>query len=295
MLLQTPLKKVICSFEEQYNEDNVDKNVYVFESKRTCEDNSIICTLSNGEIKIYDIETLQNTAVLNPVSNGSSTSTSSNSQNDININSLSRITNLDIHPTNDNIFGVSYEDGHARLYDKRATSATNSSFNENISLSNTLSPSVLDIKNNYPFNTSQPMECLAFGFDGNLLATGVANTIEFYDLRYLRKDSLLGRYNDAHSDDITRLIFHPISSNILASSGEDGLVCIYDTSIGNNLDASTAIPINNNNNNNNNNNKSSLMFEEGASNNDFIVSSKEEPLQCILNVDCPVRHTEFFG
>ena len=273
MLLNSPLKKVICSFEEQCNEDNVDKNVYLFESKRTCKDNAVICTLSNGQIKLYDIQTLQNTGVFNGTI----------SNNDIQGYKLLSITNLDTHPSNDNIFGVSYEDGHARLYDRREP--------QNVNQSNNLSSSVLDIKNNYTFDTSQPMQCLTFGFDGNLLASGVANTIEFYDLRYLKNDCSLGTYSDAHNDDITRLLFHPTQANILASSGEDGLVCIYDTSVGTNINTST----NENISYNNSNNSPSSFLETSLGNDTFIGSSKEEPLQCIINADCPVRHTEFFG
>jgi WD40 repeat protein len=65
----------------------------------------------------------------------------------------------------------------------------------------------------------------------NLLVLGVESSIIFYDRRMLSGDvknqSRLGTYSDVHSDDLTQLCFHPSFPNILGSSGEDGLLCLY--------------------------------------------------------------------
>ena len=47
------------------------------------------------------------------------------------------------------------------------------------------------------------------------------------DLR--NQGALLGTYSNAHTDDVTRLVFHPTKNNFLLSGSEDGLVASFDT------------------------------------------------------------------
>ena len=65
----------------------------------------------------------------------------------------------------------------------------------------------------------------------------------------------LGEYGDIHSDIVTQLKFHPSHPSILASGGEDGLVCMYDVA----------------------------------------TDSGDEAVLSILNTDAPVRKLGFFG
>eukprot|EP00586_Coscinodiscus_wailesii_P020574 CAMPEP_0172507840 /NCGR_PEP_ID=MMETSP1066-20121228/206978_1 /TAXON_ID=671091 /ORGANISM="Coscinodiscus wailesii, Strain CCMP2513" /LENGTH=284 /DNA_ID=CAMNT_0013285543 /DNA_START=63 /DNA_END=914 /DNA_ORIENTATION=- len=104
---------------------------------------------------------------------------------------------------------------------------------------------------------------IALGYDGTLAAVGTHKArIHFYDLRHISSSSgssttptPLGSYNDAHTDDITRLRFHPTNPSLLLSASEDGLVCLFDTSR----------------------------------------PSEEDALRSVMNVECPVRDAGFFG
>jgi WD40 repeat protein len=79
----------------------------------------------------------------------------------------------------------------------------------------------------------------------NLLVLGVESSIIFYDKRMLsgnvRNQLRLGTYSDVHSDDLTQLQFHPSFPNILASSGEDGLLCLYNIGASEGSEASISI------------------------------------------------------
>jgi WD40 repeat protein len=96
------------------------------------------------------------------------------------------------------------------------------------------------------------ISAMTVGMDDSLLACSIENTLFFYDLRNLGK---LGTYGDCHTDDITRIRFDPCHPSVLATAGEDGLVCVYDTS----------------------------------------VSAQDEAILSILNTDCAVREFGFFG
>jgi WD40 repeat protein len=95
------------------------------------------------------------------------------------------------------------------------------------------------------------------GLDGWLMAAGCGTAINFYDLRMNSSGGIrkLGEYSDIHTDMITQIKFHPLRSTILTSAAEDGLICIYDTS----------------------------------------VAAEEEAVMSILNTECPVRRYGFFG
>lgn len=67
----------------------------------------------------------------------------------------------------------------------------------------------------------------AMGLDDSLLASGVGADICFYDVRSGGRP--LGMYSDCHTDIVCSLAFHPTTSSLLQSGGEDGLVCIFNT------------------------------------------------------------------
>lgn len=96
----------------------------------------------------------------------------------------------------------------------------------------------------------------ALGAGTGLLAVGVGNVVDFFDSRKAGGEGgQLGRYSDVHTDLVTKVVFHPSRRATLASSSEDGLVCLYDTGVG----------------------------------------QADEALVCILNAEGPVRDLTFFG
>jgi WD40 repeat protein len=103
---------------------------------------------------------------------------------------------------------------------------------------------------------------VSVGFDGAIAAVGSNKAkVHFFDIRDTR--SVLGTYNQAHTNEITRVRFQTISSPgamttttpILVSAAEDGLACVYDTS----------------------------------------QASEEAAIQNILAVQSPIREIGFFG
>ncbi|XP_066534723.1 WD repeat-containing protein 89 [Hoplias malabaricus] len=71
---------------------------------------------------------------------------------------------------------------------------------------------------------------------------GEDSLLVFWDNRMVRdggteKDRLLGVYSESHSDDITAVRFHPSQADRLASGATDGLVNIFDLSLGTEDDA----------------------------------------------------------
>lgn len=79
------------------------------------------------------------------------------------------------------------------------------------------------------------------GASDNLLAVGCEASIRFYDNRSGAGGQLLGAYDDMHTDTVTFLQFHPRNESFLASGSEDGLVCLFDTSVGAKQDAVISI------------------------------------------------------
>ena len=94
---------------------------------------------------------------------------------------------------------------------------------------------------------------LAIGMDDALLAVAVGSAVVFYDPRNMARP--LGKYQDCHTDDVTQVRFHDKNPNFLASTGDDGLVCVYNVS----------------------------------------VAAQEDAVMSIVNTDGPVRRMGFFG
>jgi WD40 repeat protein len=75
---------------------------------------------------------------------------------------------------------------------------------------------------------------LALGYDGYIIALSSSKgQIHFIDLRKMTSGSntniLLGSYVNSHRDAIPQIQFHPERTSTLLSAGEDGLICMYDT------------------------------------------------------------------
>lgn len=119
--------------------------------------------------------------------------------------------------------------------------------------------SVVDVRQPAPaltFNVPQNEEALSvsLGYDGVLAAVGSSKPlVHFHDIR--QSGSLLGTYQDAHTEEVTRVRFQTAQSSILVSASEDGLACIFDTS----------------------------------------KPSEEAALSSVLNVQSPLRRVGFFG
>jgi WD40 repeat protein len=90
------------------------------------------------------------------------------------------------------------------------------------------------------------------------LAAAVGDDVIFYDIRKLATTGgapKLSEYSELHSNLVTNLVFSPQHDGLLASGGEDGLICISDTTL----------------------------------------ADLDEALISVLNVDCQVRRMGYYG
>jgi WD40 repeat protein len=81
---------------------------------------------------------------------------------------------------------------------------------------------------------------LDVSINDSLLAASAGNSLMFFDNRS-GSNRKLGQYSDCHSDSITSVKFNPSRPNLVASVGEDGLICSYDTSTAASADAVVSI------------------------------------------------------
>lgn len=128
---------------------------------------------------------------------------------------------------------------------------------------------IFDIRqaNNPAFEVMMPRSeealSVSMGFDGKVAAVGTHKAkIHFFDIR--GGQSILGTFNQAHTDEITRVRFQTLKGSfgatttttpLLVSAAEDGLACVFDTS----------------------------------------QPSEEAAIQNILTVQSPIREIGFFG
>jgi WD40 repeat protein len=82
---------------------------------------------------------------------------------------------------------------------------------------------------NFKLKFQHEIYSTSLGLNDHLLAVGVSNEIHFYDLRNCGRP--LGIYSDCHTDIVTKLAFHPTNPSIILSSGEDGLICCFNTAV----------------------------------------------------------------
>ena len=162
---------------------------------------------------------------------------------------------------------TSGQDGFVRLFDLRQSDAANKN-------TKGLSKAVAEMH----LPRKEEALSVAIGYGGALAAVGGSRgLVHFYDLRSLGggtataatttcsgssgSPNLLGTYEDAHTEEVTRVRFQPhpdlsgATTSTLVTVSEDGLVCTFDTSKPN----------------------------------------EEEALSSVLNVGTPLRDVGFFG
>jgi WD40 repeat protein len=152
------------------------------------------CALSNGEIQIYDQNTLHN---LHTYSNHDAL-----------------VTEMTFDTCNPHLLATTATDGSLMLYDIRQQQQQNGG--PAMAYTNLL-------------RQDEESLSLSMGFDGAIAAVGSSRgKIHFMDTRSNR--GLLGTYHEAHTKEVTRVRFRDPSSPVLVSGSEDGLACVFDTS-----------------------------------------------------------------
>jgi WD40 repeat protein len=161
----------------------------------------VSCALSNGEVQVYDQDTMRLLQTYK-----------------MNTGNGHLVTDLvgDLSSANPNTLVTTATDGTITLFDVRQ--------------------SVPAFSMQLPRSDEQALS-VSLGFEGTLAAVGTSKSnIHFYDVRNSR--SLLGTYNQAHTQGVTKVRFQTLSSfgttsttsPILVSGAEDGLACVFDTS-----------------------------------------------------------------
>jgi len=161
----------------------------------------------------------------------------------------SPITSLVPHSTDPSIFFASEQCGNVKVFDSRAPQNS----------------AQLIVSSSSEDGEIHSMDV---GYSGTLVATGGNYAVSFFDIRNgggsggsggsggnINKATRIGYYEESHTDIITQTRFHPTKDNVVATGGEDCLVCIFDVTR----------------------------------------STEEEAVQSILNVEHPVRRIYFFG
>ena len=174
---------------------------------------ALACALSNGQVQVYDPERLH-TVHTYPACFNSSTS-----HHDAG-GTLDGITNLTYAPSpvssdaSSPLLWVAHAGGTVRIYDTRQSVAVGCAVVPARTTgggSSGMAPPAWDV---------------AVGYQGTVAAIASKRKIHFWEVR---QQSWLGCYSDAHTDHITKVCFDPNSNNALLSGGEDGLVCLWDT------------------------------------------------------------------
>jgi WD repeat-containing protein 89 len=153
---------------------------------------SVSCALSNGRVQVYDQQSLLPVASFLPIGDS-----------DTNV-----VTDL-IYGPQDTLL-VTGQDGSIVLTDLRQ-------------------PTTAALRATLPARGAAVESALAIslGFDGYLAAVACDRArVYFLDLR---TSQVVGCYRDSHTDAVTQVAFHPEQRSLLATAGEDGLVCIFDT------------------------------------------------------------------
>jgi hypothetical protein len=79
-------------------------------------------------------------------------------------------------------------------------------------------------------NSDYGIYAAAVNKDGDMAAVSVISQLQFFSLRS-NPPTLLGSYDEAHTEAVTQLTFHPALPGHIASGGDDGLLCFFDTSV----------------------------------------------------------------
>jgi WD40 repeat protein len=196
----------------------------------------VSCALSNGEVQVYDQDSMR--LLQTYEMNHTSTAGNNNNRHPL-------VTDMagDLSSANPNTLVTTATDGTITLFDIRQSEVPAFSMR-------------------LPRAPDEQALSVSLGFEGSLVAVGTSKSnIHFYDVRHSR--SLLGTYNQAHTQGVTKVQFQTLSSfgttsttsPILVSGAEDGLACVFDTS----------------------------------------QSSEEMALKNVLAVQSPIRQVGFFG
>jgi WD repeat-containing protein 89 len=151
---------------------------------------SVSCALSNGQVQVYDQQSLLPVTSFLPMGDASA------------------VTDL-IYGPQDTLL-VTGQDGSIVLADLRQ-------------------PTTAALRATLPARGAAVESALAIslGFDGYLAAVACDRArVYFLDLR---TSQVVGCYRDSHTDAVTQVTFHPEKRSLLATAGEDGLVCVFDT------------------------------------------------------------------
>ena len=167
-----------------------------------CAPKTISCALSNGNVQVYDQNTLFPVHSYIPVNNGALVTDMMYGQ-DFGESSLLWTSGCD-----GSVVAKDFRQPESII----AQSVNISSLKDSSSHESALS--------------------LALGLDGNVLAVSTSRArIHFLDVRKMPSTDiallLLGTYVNSHNSAITQVRFHPTDSSLLLSAGEDGLACIY--------------------------------------------------------------------
>ncbi|KAN0014582.1 hypothetical protein ACTFIU_000900 [Dictyostelium citrinum] len=72
---------------------------------------------------------------------------------------------------------------------------------------------------------NQQGEIFSIDLNGDILAMGVGSMVVLYNLSTKK---MIRKFDCSHTEDVTRVRFHPIDKNKLVSCSVDGLICMYD-------------------------------------------------------------------
>jgi WD40 repeat protein len=230
---------VVVSFASVKTEEGDLDSEYVLEIDEACDGSYWAVSLSDGSFRVYgkNSSTANILSPANPVLAAHKTP--------------SVIKTLKCSTNSPHVIYTGHEDGMIFAWDLRAPMASASS------------------RHGMRLQLPAGDELTSFDISGadTLLAAAAGTSVLFYDIRRAMSSSagmssdnnnkcqVLGQYSDCHSDLVTQVRFNKSRPSVLASAGEDGLLCTYDT----------AAPAN------------------------------TEAVVSVLNTECPIRNFFFFG
>ncbi len=204
-----------------------DEPDYVFDIKLSCDNKMCMVSSSDMAVHIYDLKSFSFVKRIHVHED--------------------RISNISFSRNSPNMFWTSSDDRTVKFWDFSST--------------------LYEMKPIITFKFEEEVQTFAVNQNDTLLAVGLGCDIHFVNVQkaislkipVVSSETLkscdLGAYSDIHSDLITQLDFIPNNDTILCSSGEDGLICVFDTA----------------------------------------VESYEEAVVSILNIGCPIRKFGYFG
>lgn len=245
----SPSRTCITSFainSEPSTSNSYDDGNYILHVTQTKSPSSkplLSCALSNQSVLTYDRETLKKIHSIENCHRGAISDLCYSQIGNHNSQEVPMVVTSGL-------------DGTVRIFDLRVNATQNSG----------LAQAALEMK-----IPDREALSVSIGYNGALAAVGGdKGNIHFFDLRNVSSlqngSSInpLATYVDAHTEEVTKVRFQNVvgsngyeneTTSLLVTAGEDGLVCIHDTS----------------------------------------QSSEEDALKSVLNVQSPLRDVNFFG